>query len=233
MVEAGLKPEDLDFIFITHMHSDHTVDLAHVLLTGWIAYRKKPVHVIGPRYTAEFVRRVLHAFKLDVQLRRLADRVGKEMMHIAVQEVGQDDIIEGDGWRATAVEVDHGYVKPALGYKFEADGSTVVISGDTAPSEQLIVAAQGTDVLVHELMVASPDRCTKHGPASENLTVFQRRIADSHTCVHEVGTIAERAGARQLVLSHLPPHPDEQAVLATISKDYRGPVRLGYDLLVV
>ena len=51
MVEAGLKPEDLDIIFITHMHSDHTVDLAHVLLTGWIAYRKKPVQVIGPRYT--------------------------------------------------------------------------------------------------------------------------------------------------------------------------------------
>ena len=52
MVEAGLKPEDLDIIFLTHMHSDHTVDLAHVLLTGWIAYRKKPVKVIGPRYTA-------------------------------------------------------------------------------------------------------------------------------------------------------------------------------------
>ena len=56
----------------------------------------------------------------------------------------------------TAVEVEHGYVKPALGFKFEADGRTVVFSGDTGPSEQLIAAAQGADVLVHELM--SPPR---------------------------------------------------------------------------
>ena len=63
--------------------------------------------------------------------------------------------------------------------------------------------------------------------------MFQRRIADSHTCVHEVGTVAERAGARQLVLSHLPPHSDEQVVLTTVAQDYRGPVLVGYDLLVV
>jgi len=104
-----------------------------------------------------------------------------------VQEVGQDDIIKDEGWRATAVEVEHGYVKPILGFKFETNGRMVVISGDTGPSEQLIGRRKG---LVHGLMVASPERGTKQGPASESLTVFQRRIADSHTCVHKVGTIA-------------------------------------------
>jgi len=108
-----------------------------------VGVRSKPVKVVEPRYTAEFVRQVLHASELDIQLWQLEDRVGNEIMHIAVQEVGQDDIIAGEGWRATAVEVEHGYVKPALGFKFETDGRTVVISGDTGPSVQLIGRRKG------------------------------------------------------------------------------------------
>jgi len=155
-----------------------------------VGVRSKPVKVVEPRYTVEFVRQVFHAFELCIQLWRLEDRVGKEIIHIAVQEIGQDDIIEGEGWRATAVEVKHGYVKPARGFKFETNGLMVVISGDTRPSEQLIGRRKGLMRWVHELMVASPERGTKLGPASKSLTVFQRRIADSHTCVRKVGTIA-------------------------------------------
>ncbi len=233
MVEAGLRPEDLDVIFITHMHSDHTIDLAHMLLTGWIAYRKKPVKIIGPEYIAEFVKRLLHAFELDIRIRRLEERVGKDIMHVEVQEVGRGEVIQGDGWRCTAIEVEHGYVKPALGFKFEEDRKTVVISGDTGPSEALIEAARGADILVHELMTAMPDRCTKHGPGAENLTVFQRRIAESHTCIHEIGDIAKRAEVGQLVLSHLPPHPDEALVKDLIGREYHGPIDVGRDLLKV
>ena len=232
MVDAGID-YNVDYVFLTHMHSDHTVDLAHLLISGWIQYRKQPWRIIGPPYTKEFVARILHAFEEDIRLRHLHDRVGDDVMRPIVQEIGDGDVVEGEGWRATAIEVEHGYVKPSLGFRFEAAGRSIVISGDTAPCDALVEAAQGADVLVHETTAADPERCEKHGPASENLTVFRQRIAASHTCCHEAGMVAARAGVKRLVLSHLPPRFDEAAALAAIRADYDGPSELGHDLLAI
>jgi len=230
MVEAGID-YNVDYVFITHMHSDHTIDLAHLLISGWIVYRKKPWRIIGPANTHEFVDRLLHAFEEDIRIRRFYDRVGTEVMTPIIQEVGHGDVIEGDGWRATTVEVEHGYVKPALGFRFDTDDRAIVISGDTAPCDALIEASQGADVLVHEMNAGDPEKCEKHGPASEGLTEFRRRIADSHTCPHEMGAIAAKANVQQLILSHLPPRLNETACRALIEKDYDGTVTFGHDLL--
>jgi ribonuclease Z len=232
MVEAGID-YNVDYVFITHMHSDHTIDLAHLLISGWIQYRKKPWRIVGPARTQDFVDRLLHAFEEDIRIRRFYDRVGAEVVTPIVQEVAHGDVVEGDGWRATTIEVEHGYVVPALGFRFDADGRAIVISGDTGPCDALIEASQGADVLVHEMNSVQPDKCNKHGPAAEGLTEFQRRIADSHTCPHEVGGVAARANVKHLILSHLGGHVDEPAVRKVIEETYTGPLTVGYDLLTV
>lgn len=232
MVEAGID-YNVDYVFITHMHSDHTIDLAHLLISGWIQYRKKPWHIVGPANTQEFVNRILHAFEEDIRIRRLYDRVGEAVMTPIVQEVGHGEAIEGGGWRASVIEVEHGYVKPALGFRFDSEGRSIVISGDTGPCEALIEASQGADVLVHEMTAGEPDQCDKHGPGSEDLSEFRQRIAASHTCAHEVGVVATRANVGQLVLSHLSPRLDEDAARSVIEKDYGGILTFGQDLLSV
>ena len=156
MVEMGEDTTNLDYIFITHMHSDHTIDLAHVLITGWIRYRKTPFTIIGPARTRDFVDRLIHAYEEDIRIRRLRDRVGEDVMNVRVIEVGDGDHFEGNGWRATALEVEHGYVKPALGFVFEEDSSKLVISGDTAVSDAIIDASSTAGLLVHELMQTQP-----------------------------------------------------------------------------
>ena len=229
MVEAGLD-YNVDHVFITHMHSDHTVDLAHLLISGWIQYRKKPWHIVGPPYTQEFVDRLLHAFEYDIELRRLHDRVGTEVMTPVVEEVRHGDVIESAGWRAIAIEVEHGYVKPALGFKFEGEGRTIVISGDTAPCEAVIEASRGADVLVHELTSGDPERCDKHGPESEGLNEFRKRIANSHTCPHEVGRVAAEAGVGHLVITHVSPQLQEEACRTAIARDFKGELTFARDL---
>ena len=232
MVEAGID-YNVDYLFITHMHSDHTVDLAHVLLSGWIQYRKKPWQIIGPSYTQEFVNRIIHAFEEDIRIRRLHDRVGDEVMTPVVREIGHGEVVEGDGWRVTAIEVEHGYVKPALGFSFESGGKKIVLSGDTGPSDALIEASKGADILVHELTSGDPANCDKHGPGAAELNEFRKRIANSHTCSHEIGKIATQADVKHLVTTHVAPQLDEAACRTAIELDYSGKLTFGSDLLAL
>ena len=237
MVQIGQDMTDLDYIFLTHMHSDHTVDLMHVLITGWIRYRKKPYTIVGPARTKDFVDRLVHAFEEDIHIRRLHDRVGEDVMNVRVIEVNHGDTFEGDGWRATALEVEHGYVKPALGFTFEEDRSKLVISGDTAVSEAIIEASSTADMLVHELMQTQPHR---GGPAPdgrdwhevdrERLTEFARRIANSHTCPHGLAEVAEKAGVPHLVATHMG-EVDMEWSREVICANYPNPFTFGEDLM--
>ncbi len=230
MTAAGLDAKEVDCLFITHMHSDHTVDLAHVLLTGWIRYRSKPLTIVGPPQTREFVARVIHAYEFDIKLRKLHERVGDDIMNVRVAEVSGGEGFEGDGWKATAVEVDHGYVKPALGFLFEDDGGKLMISGDTTGCDAVRDAANGADLLLHELMRANPE-ADPHGDDLERLPEIRRRVVKSHTCPHMLGPIAEEAGALKVVATHLPHVTDEGWIREAMGADYKGQLVIGEDLM--
>jgi ribonuclease Z len=230
LLEAGSGAKDIDILFVTHMHSDHTIDLAHLLIEGWRMYRNKPIKIIGPTGTKTFVERIIHAFEVDIKLRHLEERVGSELMHVEVVEVGHGDAYEGDVWKATAIEVEHGYVKPALGFVFEEANKKLVISGDTTPCQAVTDAAKGADLLVHELTQARRDS-DPHLIAMEDMPDLRRRIIESHTCPHGLGPIAKEADVPKLILSHLPAQPDEEWLRETIGSTYKGEVIIGQDLL--
>ncbi len=236
MVEVGKHPVELDYIFITHMHSDHTIDLAHLLISGWIANRPKPYTIVGPPQTQEFVNRLIHAYEFDIKLRRLHDRVGDEVMTPNVIEVNDGDMVTGTDWQATVVEVDHGYVKPALGFVFEQDKAKMVISGDTAPCDAIIKAATGADLLVHELTQGRPANEANYmvdpqGNQLQTQPEIRNRIADSHTAPDQLGLLAQEAGVPRLVVSHLPVNFDESWATGVNTSTYKGNFKVGHDLL--
>ena len=233
MVEAGLQPEALDYVFLTHHHSDHNIDLGHLLISGWVLGRRRPLTVVGPPGTQEYVRRVLHAHEFDLGVRRFVDRLGSEAVAVPVRELAPGEAIEGDGWRVTAVEVDHRVVVPAYGYRVEEEGRRpLVVSGDTAPCAAIVDATADASVLVHELNNAGP-----YNPlppdADPILVEHARERWESHTNADQVGKLAQEAGVPTLVLSHLPPTMDPAWVRETVAADYRGELLLGEDLLVV
>lgn len=232
MVKAGLEPREVDHLVLTHMHSDHTVDIAHVLITGWIRYRTKPIKIVGPPQTREFVERILHAFEFDLRLRRLDDRVGKDVMTVEVTELSDGESYETDSWKMTAVEVDHGYVKPSLGFVFNDGKAKVMVSGDTTGCDAVREASRGVDLLVHELMrdSASGD---PHDDELAAVPELRRRIIESHTCPHQLGPIARDADVPRLALTHMSAATDAGWIKDALTQDYKGEVIMGEDLLKI
>ena len=224
-------------LHLHHPHAlNHTIDLAHVLISGWIRNRPVPYTIVGPVQTREFVARLLHAFEFDIKLRRLHERVGDEVMNVEVIEVGDGDTITGDDWQATAIEVDHGYVKPALGFVFQQDSKKLVISGDTTACEAVVKAASGADLLLHELTQGRPAEEPNFGVDAQGRDIgympqIRSRIADSHTSPDQLGPLAQEAGVPRLVLSHLSGNFDEPWATGVIKSKYRGELTVGQDLL--
>ena len=233
LVEAGLPPEQVDHLFITHHHSDHQIDLGHLLISGWVLGRRTPLTVVGPPGTGEYLRRVVHAHEFDLRVRQFERRLPPAALDVPVREVRPGEPVEGDGWRVIPIEVDHRVVVPAYGYRVEDDrGQAIVISGDTAPCDAVVAAARGASVLVHELNNAGPYQPLPAGASEAQREHFRERW-ESHTSAEQVGALARRADVPTLVLSHLPPTMDPTWVRATVAADYPGELHLGEDLLAL
>jgi ribonuclease BN (tRNA processing enzyme) len=233
LVEAALRPEAVDHLFITHHHSDHNVDLGHLLISGWVLGRRQPITLVGPPGTREYLRRVLHAHEFDLRVRQFAHRLPAEALEVPVREVAPGEVVEGEGWRVSAIEVDHRVVVPAYGYRVEDErGRSLVVSGDTAPCGAIVAAAADAAVLLHELNNAGPYQALP-ADADPALVEHARERWESHTSAEHVGKLAQQAGVPTLVLSHLPPTMDPAWVRETVAADYAGELLLGEDLLVV
>jgi ribonuclease BN (tRNA processing enzyme) len=142
-------------------------------------------------------------------------------------------LLEDDSVRVRAVLVDHPPVTPAFAYRFDAPDRSIVISGDTRPSENLIKLAQGADVLVHEaLFPAGVDRLVA-GVA--NAATLKQSILSHHTSAEDAGRVAKQAGVRTLVLSHFVPSEDPEITdrmwMEAASAHYDGRIVVGKDLL--
>src|SRR5215216_6088545 len=201
---VGRPAKPIRRIAITHLHSDHITGLADLLWCGWIMrWWDEPPAVAGPPGIAEFLRRLFHAFEYDIDVRLKGERLKREWLVPAVEEIGEGWTADGDGWRLTGFRVDHAPVDEAFGFRLDAGSRSVVISGDTRPSENLIRHARGADLLVHEVYwrrgaLALRERLTDPD------TIARRDTIDGyHTHSEELGPIAAAADAKHLVLSHV------------------------------
>jgi len=194
--EPALSPEKLDRVFLTHLHSDHTLGLADLIFTPWVLEREAPLAIYGPPGTKKMARRLEKAYAEDIDLRlhglQPSTPEGWKTDVAEISNAGR--IFEEGGLFVDAIAVPHGEWKYAYGYKFSAGGKTIVISGDTAKSAAIIEAARGADILVHE--VISARGLKMRSPE------WQAYHHAYHTTTSELAEIAREAKPKLLVLYH-------------------------------
>jgi ribonuclease Z len=219
----------VNVLFLTHLHSDHVVDIPDFWLTGWILGRKGSLQIFGPAGTKEMMSHLQQAYAFDIHIRRDVDEQLPALgVVVEAKDIEQGVVYENGGVKVTAFTVDHGAVKPALGYRVDYDGHSVVMSGDTRLSENLIHFAQGTDVLIHE--VIDPEAY------NSSHTVFSKeqmaKVIAHHTTPDQAGSVFSRVKPKLAVYSHIVPW-DADDLIPRTRKTYSGPLEVGEDLMSI
>jgi ribonuclease Z len=228
--QVNVRWQDIDAVFFTHLHSDHVVGFPDLWLTGWLVgeRRDRPLSVFGPAGTKDMVSYLEKAFQIDIRIRIEDDRCKPEGAVIEATDIEEGIVYQKGDVKVTAFEVDHPPLKPAFGYRVDAGGRSVVLSGDTRFSENLIRHAQGVDLLVHE--VIAPDSLSRAGYLAERIA----RIAAHHTTPEQAGEIFARAKPKLAVYSHIVrPEATRDELIPPTRKVYSGPLEIGEDLMVI
>jgi ribonuclease Z len=171
------------------------------------------------------MRNLERAFAFDIHVRRdLDEKVSPEGIKFKATDVREGTVYEQDGVKITAFLVDHGPVKPAFGYRLDYGGRSVVLSGDTRPSENLIKFSKGVDLLIHEAVDA--DALRRLAP-SERLF---NAIVEHHTTAEQAAEVFNRTKPRLAIFSH---SPGTQSILEKTRAAYSGRVEMGEDLMAI
>jgi ribonuclease Z len=238
MARVGINPADVTKIFLTHLHSDHVISLPELLVSPWASQgRQVPLQVWGPGGTRAMMQKFQEALAFDIHVRRdLDEKFPAEGVRVVATDIREGVVYDSKGVKVTAFLVDHGPVKPAFGYRIDFRGHSVAISGDTAPTENLVRFVSGVDLLIHELgrfkgdpsLAGPPDELL---PNSRQTRRQARTIADHHTDAVEVGRVLERVKPKLAVFSHY--NADPQATLPLIRRNYAGSVEFGEDSMTI
>ena len=220
---AELSVEKLKIAFLTHMHSDHTVGYADLIFTPWVCGREKPVEVYGPHGLASMTDHLLAAYRMDKRQRICGlEPINPEGYGAIVHEITAGEIYRDANLRVDAFPVEHGDWD-AFGFRFETRERVIVVSGDTAPTDTMIEACRGCDVLVHEVYSAKG--------FAERSPQWQRYHAAMHTSTEDLTRIASRIQPELLVLTHqLFMDVSEADLLEEIRSGYAGEVVSAHDL---
>ncbi|MDH5493628.1 MAG: MBL fold metallo-hydrolase, partial [Myxococcales bacterium] len=222
-IEA-LAPSGLSRVFLTHLHSDHTVGLPDLALSPWVVGRSEPLTLYGPPGASRLAHHLMQAYEADVTLRiHGLEQADPDGWRIASHEIQAGEVYRDARLIVRAFRVEHGSSEHAFGYRFEGGGRVIVLSGDTAPSDAIVRACNGCDLLVHEVYST---RTHAQGSAS-----FQRYHRSFHTSASELGELASRARPRLLVLNHgLLWGASREEVLEEIRERFEGGVVFGEEL---
>ena len=229
---AALDPVKLRVVFVTHLHSDHTVGYPDLILTPWVLGRRVPLEVYGPSGIREMTNHVLEAYRADFEA-RIKDRglytVGAfpEGHAVNAHEIDAGVVYKDANVTVTAFPTKH--TMESYGYRFDTPDRSIVISGDTNPTPATIDACRGCDVLIHEVLTHDwlarrPD--------------FHAYAARHHTTTTQLTELATKAKPRLLILYHaslsLRPSVDSErstpAALLREMSQYSGRVVVGRDL---
>ncbi len=222
MVELGLMPNEIDHLFITHLHSDHYIDLGHFIVSRWIMGDDRPWHIYGPEGVRTMVGQLLELLRPDLELRMKIRTVRRKLPDIRVHEIAEGPALEIDGVKVTAFDVAHYPLDQAFGYRFETRDRRIVLSGDTSPCENLIRHAHRADILIHECVQyekwTSPQIDRSHTPRA-------------HTSPERLALVARDAEPGLLVTTHMLPDSEPRELGEIIRRDYAGRLVIGEDLM--
>ncbi len=226
-VQAGIKMRQLTRVFITHLHSDHTLGLPDLIFTPAVVGRHAGIAVYGPPGIGAMVANIRKAWTEDVDIRLNGLEQGDPAAYqVETNEVRPGEVYRDSTMRVTAFAVNHGSWKYAYGYRFEGGGKSIVVSGDTAYSESLIAAAKGCDILIHE--VYSAKGLEKEPPGE------QRYHPVFHTSGVNLGKLAAQVQPKKLVLYHqLLMRQTPEEVLHEVRENFHGEIIYGNDLDVI
>jgi ribonuclease BN (tRNA processing enzyme) len=236
LVIAGVPLARLRHIFITHHHSDHNADYGNLIWLAWTAGLRTRVDAWGPPPLERMTRLFFEMNAADIDT-RIADEGRVPIVPLVhaheLKEAGT--VMKDEHVTVTAALVHHPPVVPAFGYRFDTWDRSIVISGDTAPSDNLIKLARGADVLVHDVLYApGVDRLVAGVP---NATRLKQSIMSHHTTAEDAGRVAQAAGVKTLVLSHFVPPEDpavtDQMWIDAARRHFRGAIIVGKDLLEI
>ena len=240
LVDAGVEAHEVRTILITHNHSDHMLELGPLVYSAWAGGLREPIDVWGPPPVGKIVANFLDSVGYDVDI-RMEDEGRPDLRKLVrVHEFeapgsGPATVFERGGLRVSATAVRHPPIAHAYAYRFDTPDRSIVLSGDTTYSPELIALAKSADVLVHEVMhLGSLDRLLSRNP---NAPTLRKHLIDSHTTTEQLGHVAAEAGVKMLVLSHFVPGDDPSITDAMWVEDVRrifsGTTVVGRDLMTI
>jgi ribonuclease Z len=214
-------------LFVTHLHSDHTLGYPDLIFTPWIKHRTEPLQVYGPPGIAAMTNHILMAWSEDIEIRTKGLERGNATGYTpVVHEIKPGIIYQDSNVTVKAFLVRHGSWPEAFGYRFETPDRTIVISGDTSPAQSIVDNCNGCDVLIHEVY-------TEKGYAASD-SAWRAYIRSFHTSTAELADIATRARPHLLVLVHQmffgTREDTEASMLREIRRAYKGKVVSAKDL---
>lgn len=232
LMAAGLPPTGVTALFVSHLHSDHTLGYPDLIFTTWVMGRRAPLQVYGPPGLQRMTDDLLAAWKEDEDIRvNGLERENRAFLAVHVHEIRSGVVYDSGGVRVTAIPVLHGSWPVAFGYRVETPTRTIVLSGDTRYAPALERAAHGADILVHEVYAPIAAQPEDRPGGNE----WPQYIREFHTSAEEVGRLAAAAQPKLLVLNHVlwgrGQSKDEQQLLAAVRRGgFKGRVVVGHDL---
>lgn len=240
IVKAGVKLSAVRHVFLTHHHSDHNADFGNLMLLAWAADLNHRIDNYGPAPIKRMTQQFLALNDFDIQT-RIHDEGRPPLKSLIVpHEIPHQLkhgglVLQNEKIKVTATQVVHPPIRSALAYRFEHAGKSIVISGDTTYSKNLVKLAKNADVLVHEIM---------HTPALDqllatepNATRLKEHLLASHSTAEQVGRIASEAKVKKLVLSHFVPggypYLEDSVWLNAVRPFFDGEIIVGSDLMEI
>ena len=223
----AMEIQNLNYAFLTHIHSDHSAGLSDLILSPWVLGRNETLKLFGPKGLKDMAKYITKAYSLDIDYRINGSQPATlEGYKTEVTEISEGKIYEDENVKVEAFSINHGSLENSFGFVFTTEDKKIVFSGDTAYSEKLIEKARNADILVHE--VYSEEGFKKK---TKDWQIYHKA---HHTSSVDVGIIAKKSQPAKLVLSHiLFWGSDEETILKDVTENFNGEVIIAKDLMII
>lgn len=229
LMKANIPPEKINYLFMTHLHSDHILGYGQFLLGGWGLGRRE-LTVVGPRGMKQFHETIINMFEEDITYRTSLGRPGNGVLDVNIIEIEAPGEVPIDlPMKITAAQMVHNVL--TYGYRFETKDDIIVFSGDTAPTPQLVELARGADLLVIDACLAPT--AVYHQTNNPELRKIWDNLQKEHCTPAQAGEIAREAGVKKVVLTHFLPNILEKETYEEAASQFDGDIIIGRDLQVI